>query len=470
MKIRFIGANENVTGARTFVDTGAFRFLVDCGMVQERALLDRNWSPCLENPTTIDAVFLTHAHLDHCGWLPRLGKGGFTGKIYATAATVELAKLILYDSAHIQEEDALFKQKRHAKEKRKGPHPVVPLYTKDDVDDIVAHFVPVAYNKPCDLGHGVQITFYDAGHVLGSAFIEVACQSPEGVTKRFLFSGDLGRGNRPILRDPELFSHADKPVDCVVIESTYGDRVSDPIETVDRQLADIINKTVARHGKVIMPVFAVERAQEMLYRLDGLQESGTLDASVPIFLDSPMAVEATMIFKRHKECFDEETMKRAAQGGRLSNLSLLKTSDESRTLNNLRGPAIIMSSAGMCNAGRIKHHLANHIGNKANTICFLGYQAAGTLGRIIAEGNKSVRIFGQNRKVKAEIASVRGISGHADQKQLLAWFDGIASGAPKHAFVIHGEQKAARTLANLIRQRGQQTQVTVPEYGQTFEI
>lgn len=469
MKIRFLGANGNVTGSRHFVEHENFRFLVDCGMVQEREYLGRNWEVNPEDPSTINAIFLTHAHLDHCGLIPKLVKDGFHGKIYGTSATLDLARLILLDAAHIQEEDALYKQKRHMKENRKGPHPVVPLFTKEDAEKVFPMFRPVSYCKPVEAGPGVECTFYDAGHVLGSSFIEIVLKKKDHRDKRLLFSGDLGRAGRPILEDPSFFDMSDRPVDALVIESTYGDRQSKPVEDVNDQLSEAIKRTIDRGGKVIMPVFAVERAQEVLYRLHILVEEGRIPSNIPIYLDSPMAVEATMIFKNHSECFDKDAFERYQRGEKLEGLHLLRTPDESRTLNTMGGPAIIMSSAGMCNAGRIKHHLANHIGNKKNMILFLGYQAYGTLGRQIVGGAKAVRIFGEMRKVKAEIESVQGISGHADQKELLEWFSAI-SPPPKEVFVVHGEEKAARTLANAIKRRAPESEVIVPKYGDSYTI
>ncbi|MDD3588430.1 MAG: MBL fold metallo-hydrolase [Thermoguttaceae bacterium] len=466
MRIHFLGANGNVTGSKTFVEYNDFRFIVDCGMVQERDYLGRNWTVCPETPATVDALLLTHAHLDHCGLIPRFVKDGFKGKIYGTPATIELAKLILYDSAHIQEEDVRFKQKRHERENRKGPYPLEPLYTQSDVDKVNKLFVPVHYEDATTIAPGVEVRFHEAGHVLGSAYIEVTltCDSDAEPNRRLLFSGDLGRKNRPILRDPVDFSDPSRPVDALCIESTYGDRESADIQNVDEQLAEVICKTIARGGKVIMPVFAVERAQEVLYRLHRLQNAGKIPSSMPIFLDSPMAVEATRIFRRHPECFDEETLQRMHAGETLEGLSLLETKEESQKLNTLGGPAIIMSSAGMCNAGRIKHHLANHIGYKKNTICFLGYQAYGTLGRQIVEGAKSVRIHGEQRQVRAEVVSIRGISGHADRSELLAWFNAIPK-SPSNVFVLHGELKSSQSLADGIRKSAPEAKVSIPEYG-----
>lgn len=468
MRLRFLGANGNVTGSRHFVETGGFRFVVDCGMTQGRDFLNRNWDVCPEDPFGIDAVLLTHAHLDHCGLLPKFVQDGFHGKIYGTPATLELAKLILYDSAHIQEEDALFKQKRHLKEKRVPPRPVKPLYTQADVERTIPLFCPVDYETEKGIGPNVSVVFHEAGHVLGSTFIEVMVND-EGTAKRLLFSGDLGRADRPILRDPEFFTDPNRPVDVLLTESTYGDRKSGPIEEVNDQLVRAILRTIQRRGIVLMPVFAVERAQEMLYRFGTLQLEGRIPKDIPIFLDSPMAVEASMIFLRHRECFDSDALERMKAGDHLVGLQLFKTKEESMTLNAMKGPAIILSSAGMCNAGRIKHHLSNHIGNKANMVLFCGYQSVGTLGRQIVDGAKTVRINGQMRPVKAEIESIHGISGHADQEELLAWFKAIPK-APDHVFVVHGEEKSAQTLANLLRKEAPESNVTVPEYEQEFTV
>ncbi len=471
MEIKFCGAAGSVTGSKHLVLCESFQFLVDCGMVQERENSSQNWEPFLDNPSQLDAVLLTHAHLDHCGLLPRLVKDGFKGAIYGTPATLELANLILLDSAHIQEEDAAYKRKRHARENRTPSRPVQTLYDQADVEKTTRLFKPIPYDKQVKIGSGVEVVFHEAGHILGSAFIEVLLspqQSGDGKERRLLFSGDLGRANRPIIRDPEFY-RGSNDIHDLFIESTYGDRVSDPIETVDDQLADAINRATERGGKVIMPVFAVERAQEMLFRLAMLRDANRISSDVPIFLDSPMAVEATMIFSRHKDVFDDQTLNLVQRAHELlTNLSLLKTKEESKTLNKLTGPAIIMASAGMCNAGRIKHHLANHIESSKNMIVFLGYQAQGTLGRLILSGVSPVRILGEQHPVRAEIVQIRGLSGHADQSELLKWYSAIPS-RPQTTFVVHGELSASEALAAKIREIAPNTNVFVPRRGDVYK-
>jgi metallo-beta-lactamase family protein len=465
MKLQFLGGNRQVTGSRHLLEAGGLRVLVDCGMYQERDLLDRNWEPFPVPPRQLDAVVLTHAHLDHCGWLPRLVREGFRGPIYATPATVELAEIVLRDSAKIQEEDAAFKQKRHRKEGRRGPHPEVPLYTVDDVERALPRFQPTPYGEPLALAEGVEARFHDAGHILGSASVEFSVPNGEA-PMRILFSGDLGQWDKPLLRDPESIERADH----VVMESTYGDRDHEARQDVEEQLAKIVVETVAAGGNVVVPVFAIERAQEMMYHLSRLLEGGRIPP-VPVFLDSPMAVEATAIFERHRECFDEETWELIRSGRqplRFPGLKLVRSVEESKEINDHRGPSIIMAPSGMCNAGRIKHHLVHNLGRTESTILFTGYQARGTLGRQLLEGSREVRIHGRPWLVRARVAELHGFSGHADRGGLLRWLGALQS-PPRRLNLVHGEAEASLALAKRVRETLGWT-VAVPEFGESVKL
>ncbi|MBN2180721.1 MAG: MBL fold metallo-hydrolase [Sedimentisphaerales bacterium] len=449
IKIKFLGAAQNVTGSRHLLEVNGTRLLIDCGLYQERKFRDRNWEAFSVPPESIDAVLLTHAHLDHCGLLPRLVKEGFKGKIFCTAATAEIAKIILLDSAKIQQEDAEFKSKRHKKEGRKGPYPEVPLYTTADAEACFPLFRNVKYKQPLEIASGIEATFCDAGHVLGSSVIKLKINQ-NGKKRTVLFSGDIGRPNRPILNDPVLIQEAD----YILIESTYGDRVHEEPEDIKRKIAEVINSTKKAGGNIIVPSFALERSQEVLYYINEL----LLNDEIPhllVFLDSPMAAGITKVFQKHRELFDEEMTELIEQGESPFNfpgLKIIGTTQESKSINHIKGTVMVIAGSGMCTGGRIKHHLVNNITRPECTIMFVGYQAHDTLGRRIVDGEKEVRILGQQYPVKARVARINGFSAHADKEELLEWLK-VLKKPPKKVFIVHGEVESAQHFADYITQK-----------------
>jgi metallo-beta-lactamase family protein len=459
LKLKFLGAVQNVTGSRHLLQANGTKLLIDCGLYQERQFKPRNWEPFTVSPKSIDAVLLTHAHLDHCGLLPKLVKDGFKGKIYGTSATGEIAQIILMDSAKIQEEDAEYKRKRHAREGRKGPFPVVPLYTTEDVEICCPLFSSVRYKQPIQFADGLEATFFDAGHVLGSSIIQIKAQI-NGQQRTILFSGDMGRPDRPIVQDPTSFEQAD----YILIESTYGDRVHLEKEDTKKMIADVINSTKKAGGNIIVPSFALERSQELLYYINELMLEGTIPR-LTVFLDSPMASKITKVFQHHRELFDEEMTEHVRNHEspfKFPELKITGTSDESKRINHVKGTNIIIAGSGMCTGGRIKHHLVNNITNPKNTIMFVGYQAEGTLGRIILDGKKEVRILGQKHRVKAKITRINGFSAHADRNELFNWLNKLKK-PPRKIFVVHGETKSANQFGDFIREKTG-WQVVVPAY------
>ena len=465
VKLQFLGAARQVTGSQYYVEADGARVLVDCGMFQERAYLARNWEKSPLNVRKLDAVLLTHAHVDHCGLAPKLVHEGFRGPILTTSASADLVELVLRDSAAIQAEDAAFKKKRHRKEGRRGRYPVKPLYTMKDVNRTLSLLKPVDYNQPVRINDHVHAVFHDAGHILGSAMIELRMRDNEE-PRRIVFTGDLGQWGKPIVRNPAVIHQAD----YVVIESTYGDRDHEDHESVESQLEDVVASTVAAGGKLIIPIFAIERAQELIYHLNRLLHAKHIP-EVPVFLDSPMAADVNEVFQRHRECFDVEAEEQVANGQSLlkfPSLRVVRDVKESKSINDLKGPAIIMSTSGMCTAGRIKHHLARHIGDPASTILFVGYQSQGTLGRQIIDGNREVRIHGLSRLVRARVAQIQNASGHADRAGLLQWL-GHFQKPPRQLFVTHGEQQASLAFAEQVR-RQMHWNVSVPEYKETVRL
>lgn len=461
--ITFLGAARNVTGARFLLEHQGRRILVDCGLFQERDYRSRNWDPVPLEVGRLDAVVLTHAHVDHCGLLPKLVRDGFAGRVWCTPATADIAQIVLADTGKIQEEDAARKQKRHAGEGRKGPFGDKALYTAADAAAVTQHLNAVGYGRVFEPAQGMKVRFRDAGHILGSSSVEVALNGSSPA--RLVFSGDLGRPSAPILRDPEPVGDAD----YIVIESTYGDRIHKPIESIQDRLAAVVNRTCPKGGCVVIPSFAVERTQELLYRLHELLDQKRIPR-VPVFLDSPMASSVTEVFRRHPELFDDEARALLVSGKHpcdFPGLRLCRTAQESEMATNARG-AIIIAGSGMCTGGRIKRHIANHIGRETSTILFVGYQASGTLGRQILEGAGEIRVFGEMYSVRARVEKINGFSAHADQKELLAWLR-TTTGTPRKIIVTHGEPETASAFAGEVeRQLG--WSAVAPAYGDRLDL
>lgn len=459
IKLRFLGAAQNVTGSKYLLEANNLRILVDCGLYQERDFKSRNWESLPVDPGTIDAVVLTHAHIDHCGLLPKLLKDGFTGKIYSTAATCEITEIMLLDSAKLQQEDAEYKKKRHQKEGRKGPFPEIPLYTVDNARSVISLLTGKKYNETVEMGEGIEVSFHDAGHVLGSSMIKIVVR--QGSEERtIIFSGDIGTRNKPILRDRTTFEKAD----YVIVESTYGNRLHEKSEDIGDVLAEIINSTHKAGGNIVVPSFALERTQEILYYLNELVNERRIPR-IMVFVDSPMANRITEVFERHPDLYDKEMAELMRQGQSpfdFRGLEMIHSVEESKAINNIAGTTMIIAGSGMCTGGRIKHHLVSNISRKASTILFVGYQAVGTLGRHLVEGGSKVRIHGQQHNIRARITQIHGFSAHADRDGLMRWLDGYKQ-APRHVFITHGESESANYFREFVREnKGWNT--SAPEY------
>lgn len=464
MRVSFHGAARGVTGSCHLVECAGHRILVDCGLFQgNRAVEQENLRPFAFRPADIHSLLLTHAHLDHCGRLPLLNKHGFRGEIITTAASRELTRLVLLDAAGLQEEEARYQARRRARGgKARAQAPALPLYTTLDALNCLDDFGRRAeYGKPMDLAPGIRVTFFDAGHILGSAYLLLELEEA-GRRRRLLFSGDLGYSNRPILRDPAPPPQAD----LVVMESTYGDRAHKPLGSSVQELYEAIADTLERGGNVVIPTFALERAQEVLFFLREGVERGLLPHNLPVFLDSPMAISATEIFKRHPECYDAETA-RLFRIGRdplhLPGLRFTRETSESMAINQIVGSAVIMAGSGMCTGGRIQHHLKHNLWRRESSLVFVGYAAEGTLARQIIDGAQTVRVLGEAVRVRARVFTIGGFSAHADQAELLAWHRGTHA---ERTCLVHGEPAAMDRLAEALGGRG----VHIPQPGQVLEL
>ena len=447
MKLTFWGADKVVTGSMHHIETGGQNYLLDCGLYQGRrqeAFAKNSQFPF--PASSIAAVLLSHAHIDHSGNLPGLVRNGFTGPIYSTPATVDLCTAMLADSAFLQEKDAEFVNKRreHRKAIGRDDGPVTPLYTREDAQRTFQQFRPVPLGERKEIAPGLFYKTYDAGHMLGSSSLIVEA---DGV--RLGFSGDVGRPGLPIIRDPQPLD----PVDYLILESTYGDRIHKPLAHAADTLADVVSRTAARGGKIIVPAFAVGRTQQLVLMLHQLIDAKRVP-SIPMFVDSPLAVNVTEVFRNHPECYDEEISKFLTDGEDpfgFHRLTYVRDVEASKKLNQLRGPCVILSASGMCEGGRILHHLRNNIEDPRNTILITGFQAVYTLGRKILEKQPEVPIFGEPMRLRAEVCSLDELSGHADQKELIEWMRPIAKGLKK-VFLVHGEEDQSAALAQVIQQ------------------
>jgi metallo-beta-lactamase family protein len=465
MKITSFGAAQEVTGSQHLLEVNGKRILLDCGMFQgkrQEAYEKNSWFGY--DPKTIDMLVLSHAHIDHCGNIPTLVKKGFQGPIYCTEATDDLTAIMLMDSAHVQQSDADFFSRRHADTALK---PIEPLYTLDDVQMTLKSFVGKPYDKQFEIHEGVKVTFREAGHVLGSAQVVIEIDDKEdGKHKIFVFSGDLGRYRLPIIRDPYPIAKAD----VLMVESTYGNRTHDPIEEGGPGLARVINRTIKRGGKVLIPAFAFERTQELIYTLHLLIKDKKIPENLPIYMDSPLASNINTIFKKYVDLYDEEIREKFKKNINPFSLKQLKetvTSEESKKLNFILGPAIIMAASGMCEAGRIRHHLANNIEDPKNTIVVVGYMAEHTLGRKIVDGDTMVKIFDKMLKVNAEVVVLEAFSAHGDMNDLDSYVKQVEG--LKKVLIVHGETDQSGPFAERIRAMKKNVEVSVMEPGKTIE-
>ena len=446
-----------MTGSATLLEKGPAKWLVDCGMFQGgKELEERNWKLQPYQAEKLSFILLTHAHIDHSGLIPKLVKDGFGGKVICTKATLDLCEVMLRDSGHIQEMEAEWQNR---KGKRAGKDEAIPLYTMEDAEKSLRYFEAVKYDEMLDLSEGVKVRFQDAGHILGSAVIEIWIEEG-GEKKKVIFSGDLGNFDQPLIRDPSIVEEGD----VLWLESTYGDRLHKTREETVGELLKILQEAFAHQAKVVIPAFAVERTQDIIYTLGQFIRKGSIP-SVPVYIDSPLAISATEIFKKNSDCFDQETRDLLSGGENpleIPGIIYTRTTEESKTINEAPGPGIIVSASGMCDSGRIQHHLKHHLWREESHIVIIGYQAEGTIGRRIVDGAKTVKLFGEEIAVRAHIHTLGGFSAHADQRGLLDWLSHIRN--PRlEVLVNHGEERISMKLGELISERFH-LRATVPQW------
>lgn len=464
MKLVFVGADHEVTGSCHYLEAGDKKLCVDIGMEQGRDMFENQEIPV--NPSEIDYIFLTHAHIDHTGLLPMLYARGFRGQVYATKATVELSQIMLRDSAHIQQFEAEW---RNRKARRSGGETYQPLYTMEDAMGAIRLLIPCEYDTLIPVCDEITVRFTDVGHLLGSSSIEIMARE-DGEERTVVFSGDIGNVNKPILKNPTYT----KAADYVVMECTYGDRLHGGTPDHVGELAEIIEQTFERGGNVVIPSFAVGRTQELLYFIRQIKEQGLIKSNpdFEVYVDSPLAVEATSIFKKNvRECFDDEArglVERGINPIGFPGLKLSITSEDSKAINFDMNPKVIISASGMCEAGRIRHHLKHNLWREDSTIVFVGYQTHGTLGRSLLEGATQVKLFGEVVEVRAKITKIAGVSGHADRDGLLRWINGFTERPPRHVFVVHGEDSVCTAFTRTLEDSGYIA--SAPYSGSVFDL
>ncbi|MFW5781694.1 MAG: MBL fold metallo-hydrolase RNA specificity domain-containing protein [Candidatus Muiribacteriaceae bacterium] len=458
MKIKFCGAAKIVTGSCHLLDTGKTKVLIDCGMYQgSKETTRKNYEDFLFDPSSIDALIVTHGHIDHCGLIPKLVAKGFGGNIYCTESTADLIPVMLEDSAHIQESDTEHENRRR---RRKGLEERAPLYTKEDVTDVLPLIKGVRYETDIRISDDVTVRLREAGHIIGSAMAVIHAVD-DGKTKKIVFTGDIGQWDVPIIKDPVKIEDAD----FLIMESTYGDRVHEEPEPRSEILLRCIKDTVKRGGRVMIPSFALERTQEIIYSLFKLRKEGRLP-DIPIFIDSPLAIRATEVFREHTEVYDEEAQE-LGNPFEMKGLVYTLSAQESKDINDIQEPCVIIAGSGMCTAGRIRHHFKHGLWDPKNTVIFVGYQAEGTLGRYILEGNEMVRMMGMEIKVGADIKRISSFSAHADYKELLAWLEEFSS-KPEKVFMVHGDAEVIESFSHKVQEIGFTTHA--PELGEEVEI